>query len=103
MSAVGKVLPDIRKRIASYQGLGIHESDTRASLIDPMLNALGWRVGDLWQVRLEFRHRPTDNPVDYALMNRGKPRLFVEAKALGRNLDDPKWATPAWRAWIGWC
>ena len=26
-------------------------------------------------------------------MDQGKPRLFVEAKALGRNLDDPKWAS----------
>ena len=40
------ILPVIRERIASYQGLGIHEMDTRASLINPILNALGWRVGD---------------------------------------------------------
>ncbi len=92
MSAVGDVLPEIRELIARYEGMGITEAETRASLINPMLNALGWRVGDLEQVRQEYRFQPSDNPVDYALMEGGKPSLFVEAKALGKNLDDPKWA-----------
>ena len=93
MSAVERVLPESRKRIASYQGLGIHESDTRASLIDPMLNALGWRVGDLEQVRQEYSFQASDSRVDYALMEAEEPSLYVEAKALGKNLDDPKWAS----------
>lgn len=93
MSAVEKVLTEIRERIASYRGLGIHESDTRASLIDPMLNALGWRVGDLEKVRQEYSFQASDSRVDYALMEARKPSLYVEAKALGKNLDDPKWAS----------
>ena len=85
--------PDIRGLIARYEGMGITEMETRASLINPMLNALGWRVGDLEQVRQEYRFQSSDNPVDYALMEGGKPSLFVEAKALGRNLGDHKWAS----------
>ena len=92
MSTVEKVLPEIRELIAHLQGQGVNEMNTRASLINPMLNALGWRVGDLRQVHLEFRYQPSDNPVDYALMEGEKPSLFVEAKALGKNLDDPKLA-----------
>ena len=84
--------PTFASFIARYQGMGITEMETRASLINPMLNALGWRVGDLEQVRQEYRFQPSDNPVDYALMEGAKPSLFVEAKALGRNLGDHKWA-----------
>ncbi len=93
MSAVRDVLPEIRGLIARYEGMGITEAETRVSLINPMLNALGWRVGDLEQVRQEYRFQSSDNPVDYALMEGGKPSLFVEAKALGKNLGDPKWAS----------
>jgi hypothetical protein len=35
---------------------------------------------------------PADNPVDYAFLVDGLPRLFVEAKGLGENLDDARWA-----------
>lgn len=93
VSAVRDVLPNIRELIARYEGMGITEMETRASLINPVLNALGWRVGDLDQVRQEYRFQSSDNPVDYALMEVGKPSLFVEAKALGRNLSDHKWAS----------
>ena len=93
MSAVQDVLPNLRGLIARYEGMGITEMETRASLINPMLNALGWRVGDLEQVRQEYRFQPSDNPVDYSLMEGGKPSLFVEAKALGKDLSDRKWAS----------
>jgi len=47
---------------------------------------------ELDEVRREYRRRPADNPVDYALLLLRMPRLFVEAKTLGSNLNDPKWA-----------
>ena len=54
------------------------------NLINPMLDALGWDLGDLEQVRFEYRYRPAHNPVDYAHHGpRRTPHLFVEAKALG--------------------
>ncbi len=93
MSAVRDVLPNIRELIERYGGMGITEMETRASLINPLLNALGWRVGDLEQVRQEYGFQGSDSRVDYALMEAGKPSLFVEAKALGKNLGDHKWAS----------
>ncbi len=93
MSAVQDVLPVIRERIALHQGQGINEMSTRAVLINPMLKALGWDSEDLELVQQEYRFQSSDNPVDYALMDGGKPSLFVEAKALGSNLGDQKWAS----------
>ena len=93
MSAVQDVLPVIRERIALHQGQGINEMSNRAVLINPMLKALGWDSEDLKLVQQEYRFQSSDNPVDYALMDGGKPSLFVEAKALGSNLGDQKWAS----------
>ena len=93
MSAVQDVLPVIRERIALHQGQGINEMSTRAVLINPMLKALGWDSEDLELVQQEYRFQSSDNPVDYALMEGGKPSLFVEAKALGKDLGDQKWAS----------
>ena len=93
MSAVRDVLPVIRERIANLQGQGINEMSSRAVLINPMLKALGWDNEDLDQVQQEYDFQPSDNPVDYALMEGGKPSLYVEAKALGKDLGDRKWAS----------
>jgi len=85
-------LASVRERIGRYQRQGIGEQDTKAALIVPILRALGWDVEDLEDVKLEYRRRPSDNPVDYALFLLRTPRLFIEAKALGARLDDGKWA-----------
>ena len=85
-------LATVRDRIAKYQRQGIGEQDTKAALIVPILRALGWDVEDLEDVKLEYRRRPSDNPVDYALFLLRTPRLFIEAKSLGAHLDDGKWA-----------
>ena len=61
-------------------------------LIEPMLQALGWDLFDPEEVNREYRRRGADNPVDYALLLLRTPRLFVEAKGLGENIDDPRWA-----------
>ena len=92
MTAVHDVLPLIRERVVRYQDEGINEMNTKATLIAPMLKALGWDGEDLEQVHREYRYRPSDNPVDYALMDLRTPRLFVEAKALGKDLGDRRWA-----------
>lgn len=76
-------LAAVRERIGIYQRQGIGEQDTKAALIVPILRALGWDVEDLEDVKLEYRRRPSDNPVDYALILLRTPRLFIEAKALG--------------------
>jgi len=86
-------LISVRDRIAKHQRQGIGEQDTKAALIVPILRALGWDVEDLEEVKLEYRRRPSDNPVDYALFLLRTPRLFIEAKSLGAHINDGKWAS----------
>jgi len=93
MSDLEVALATVRDRIAKYQRQGIGEQDTKAALIVPILRALGWDVEDLEDVKLEYRRRPSDNPVDYALFLLRTPRLFIEAKSLGAHVDDGKWAS----------
>jgi len=69
----------------------IGEQDTKATLIDPLLSALEWNLEELDEVRREYKSKPQDNPVDYALFILRSPRLFVEAKDLNKDLDDRKW------------
>jgi len=84
-----ETLAKVRARIVELSDHDdrISEEETKAILIDPVLTALGWRVDELQDVRREYRAKPQDNPVDYALLAFGKPRLFVEAKALSSTLD----------------
>ncbi len=82
----------VRERIAKDERQAIGEQDTKAALIVPILRALGWDVEDLEDVKLEYRRRSADNPVDYALFLLRAPRLFIEAKSLGNHLNDGKWA-----------
>ena len=78
VEAVKKIRERIREH-GSY--IGRYEARTRASLIDPMLYALGWDVGDPAQVTIE--PRTESGQPDYALLGvAGKPVLFIEAKKL---------------------
>ena len=92
MAELEQTLVTVRDRIARHERENIGEQDTKAALIVPVLRALGWDVEDLEDVKLEYRRRPSDNPVDYALFLLRTPRLFIEAKSLGSHLDDGKWA-----------
>lgn len=74
------------------QGRAVGEENTKAGLIEPILDALGWDIRDPDEVHREYRRLPSDNPVDYALLLLRTPRLLVEAKGIGEHLDDPKWA-----------
>jgi hypothetical protein len=85
-------LTQIASRIAQYKGTGIGEQNTKAALIVPVLRSLEWDLENLEEVRLEYRRRPSDKPVDYALLLQRNPTLFVEAKALDENPEDQKWA-----------
>lgn len=55
----------------------LNEANTKAALIDPSLRALGWDPRDPSSVWQEYRHKPQDNPVDYALFVLRAPALFV--------------------------
>jgi Restriction Enzyme Adenine Methylase Associated len=86
------VLGEVGARIARHRGASIGEQNTKLTLINPVLRALGWDVEDLEDVQHEYRRLGHDKPVDYALMLARKPKLFVEAKGLDENLNDPRWA-----------
>jgi predicted type IV restriction endonuclease len=68
-------------------GAAGNEANTRALLIDPVLAALGWNLLDINEVEREFRVYD-GTFLDYALRLGGKPRLFVEAKAMNKSLAD---------------
>jgi hypothetical protein len=88
-----RALAEVAERVVRYRESPIGEQNTKVSLIMPVLRALGWEVEDLDEVRLEYRRKPADKPVDYALMLQREPVLFLEAKGLGENLDDRRWAS----------
>jgi hypothetical protein len=92
MGGLSETLELVRKRIALYQGKDLNEQNTKTALIDPVLRELGWEVGNLEEVSQEYKRKPQDKPVDYALLLLRTPKLFMEAKALGQSLDDRKWA-----------
>ena len=77
----------LRKTIEAHRGyLAENETRTRQLLIDPLLRKLGWNVSNPNIVQLEYQVR--EGRPDYALMSKGKPLAVVEAKRLGRDLDD---------------
>lgn len=84
MRRLGETVARVSGRIKEIEkrGESVGEQDTKAILIDPILSALGWRLDELDEVRREYRRKPQDNPVDYALFALRKPRLFIEAKKL---------------------
>ena len=92
MSALTEVVSRAGARIGDYESRRVRltESDTIRVLVLPVLEALGWNLQDVEEVRSEYRHTSADNPVDYALFLHGAPALFVEGKALGVSLDDRK-------------
>lgn len=83
----------LRKRIKQIRSKGesIGEENTKAVLINPLLSALGWNLEDLDEVCQEYKRRPKDNPVDYALFILRSPQLLIEAKDFGKDLNDAKW------------
>jgi hypothetical protein len=99
----------IRKRIQQVRDRKelIGEQNTKAALIDPLLSAMGWDLQEIDEVRREYRRKPQDNPVDYALFLNRTECLLVEAKSLEKDLSDRKWISQniSYAAVVGvkWC
>jgi predicted transport protein len=78
--------------LATAEGLqqaggAANEANTKQHLIDPIISALGWNLGNWTEVDREFK--VFDGTfLDYALRINGKPKLFLEAKAVGKSLAD---------------
>lgn len=93
MDDLRSTLQSVRGRVQRYEAKGINEQNTKATLVEPILRCLGWNLEDLDEVQFEYRRKRNSNPVDYALFVLREPKLFVEAKALGKNLGDSRWAS----------
>jgi len=92
MHDLTSALAEVRNRIGRYRGSrSLNEQETKATLIEPVIQALGWDVHDVEDVAYEYKVERRDRPVDYALLLDRTPALFVEAKALGEDLDDRRW------------
>ena len=82
-----ETIETLRERIQAHRPyLEGNETRTRQVLIDPVLHTLGWDVGDPNSVELEYRIGR--DWADYVLMDSGRPIAVIEAKALGKPLDD---------------
>ncbi len=103
---LASVLSEVAERVNRHRGHKIGEQNTKAALIEPVLRALGWDTENVDEVRREYRRRPQDKPVDYALLLNRDPVLFVEAKGLDEDLSDRRWASQvisyASVAGVGW-
>ena len=82
-----RTIESLRERIKehrTYFDAGAPETRTRVSLIDPMLSALGWDVGDPGLVEIE--PVVANGRADYALLSGiGEPLLLLEAKRLSED------------------
>ena len=92
---VQETILSIKQRISTVESdkIKLSETDTRQGLINPMFSVLGWNFGDFMSVKSELRHKNYNDPVDYAFFSskdKEKPILLLEAKALGKNLDESK-------------
>jgi len=66
-----------------------NEANTKALLIEPLLQALGWDFGDLDAVEREVKVFE-GTFLDYALKVPGMTGIYVEAKGIAENITDKK-------------
>lgn len=91
MTALERAITEV---LARTERGSMNESNTKVLLVEPILEALGWDTKDLDCVTRE--HQVFDGTfLDYALIADTKPSLFVEAKALGGRINDPRWTAQA--------
>lgn len=89
LSNLRDVLLQINDSARDYAtSLKSNEDATRAALVDPVLRALGWNVGNPNMVEVEKTlATPKQSRVDYALYDiNGTIRTIIEAKPLGQLL-----------------
>lgn len=61
------------------------EATVEHAIITPLLKELGWGVSNMNGIK--FRHSTGKDKVDYALMVNGEPRVFIEVKRSGLQID----------------
>lgn len=96
MTGLQEALRQCAAKIEKYRGRAdrpLNEANTKASLVEVVLRALGWDTADTDEVDREYRQIGRYNPTDYALIlpdRHDRPCAVVEAKALGCDLADPR-------------
>lgn len=84
------------------------ESNTTSTLIEPLLDVLGWNTRDLGEVQRQYQvhvGRKTEY-VDIALKFQNKPVVFIEAKSADTTLHDHLAEQPmnyAINEGVSWC
>jgi len=73
MTSLPSTLQDVRQRIQRAAKRALNEQNTKATLIEPVLRALGWNVEDIEEVVHEFRVKSRHEAVDYGLLVQRKP------------------------------
>ena len=88
-----ELIKKVQEKVLQFEAsqLSLSETETRRALIDPIFAPIGWDMGNPVSVRMEWRKNPGDNPVDYAFMINGVPKLLVEAERLKADITDKKW------------
>ena len=59
--SISKAVRKLGERARKYRERGLNEEDTKASLIEPMLEALGWDIRDPEEVHREYKSRPKES------------------------------------------
>lgn len=85
-SEVRKILQAVKDRLAQPGGAKVNEATTRAYFVTPLLGALGYQSID--DVLFEVYLPDGKTFLDYRLVVGTKPRVAVEAKALGVPVTD---------------
>jgi len=104
---------EINKLIEKYERIKAdgrikryNEEMTKKDFIVPLFGALGWDVYNKKADEVTAEEKVSKGRVDYAIRINGMPKLFVEAKPLKADLDDPKWAKQAinyaWHKGVVW-
>ncbi|MDD4923817.1 MAG: N-6 DNA methylase [Dehalococcoidales bacterium] len=83
----------------------LNEAKTKQSFIEPLFKALGWDTSDYKETSME-ENVPLIGRVDYALKINGVSRIYIEAKKLGADLNNPDYikqaVTYAYSKGINW-
>lgn len=93
LTSIRLALKNAEQLKASKGSKAANEANTRALVIEPVLAALGWNLTDLGEVDREYAVAVDGTRLDYALKIAGERKLFVEAKAVGKDLSNGKFVS----------
>ena len=107
---IAEPIDDYMKRVTELvrKHPQMSEANTIATLIEPLLEILGWNTRDLDEVQREYPipgGKGTER-ADIALKIRGRPKVLIEAKPAGMDLEDHLAKQPINYAIMGnvdWC